>query len=256
MGITLCTSVITEKGDEINSFKAISGRYFRSKFVFEILPIYPYWVALFFATNDVQTNCVVDTSSKELGWECIRKIRSVDVYMWWALSGVRVAPRFYRLLRDFRALESNLELAVRALQVIKFAMMIFLTTHWVGCISYFIALQYDLDWRTWVLEMEYLLPLYDRFSTPTWNTYLLCLYKGLNELTDLGYVLVYPNNMGEMIFSVFVMIASVWLEGNILGTLLNYMVDKDPVAEAHKKEMEDLHRFIEYKNLAPELASR
>ena len=49
---------------------------------------------------------------------------------------------------------------------------------------------------------------------------------------------------------------SIWLEGNILGTLLNYMVDKDPVAEAHKKEMEELRQFIENKNLTPELASR
>ena len=32
-------------------------------------------------------------------------------------------------------------------------------------------------------------------------------------------------------------IASIWLEGYILGTLLNYMVEKDPVAEAHKAQV-------------------
>ncbi len=49
---------------------------------------------------------------------------------------------------------------------------------------------------------------------------------------------------------------SVWLEGSILGTLLNYLVDKDPAAQAHKKNLEELHHFIEAKLLPPETASR
>ena len=49
---------------------------------------------------------------------------------------------------------------------------------------------------------------------------------------------------------------TVWLQGNILGTLLNYLVDKDPVAQAHKKNMEELNQFIEAKLLPPETASR
>ena len=37
-------------------------------------------------------------------------------------------------------------------------------------------------------------------------------------------------------------VASIWLEGYILGTLLNYMVEKDPVAEAHKAQV--IREFI------------
>ena len=51
-------------------------------------------------------------------------------------------------------------------------------------------------------------------------------------------------------------VISIWLEGFILGTLLNYMVDKDPVAEAHRRQLEELARFVEGKNLTPELAHR
>ena len=47
-----------------------------------------------------------------------------------------------------------------------------------------------------------------------------------------------------------------WLEGNILGTLLNYMVERDPAAEAHTKLMEDLQQFTENKNLPAELTAR
>ena len=38
--------------------------------------------------------------------------------------------------------------------------------------------------------------------------------------------------------------------------LLYYMVNKDPAAIAHKREMEDLQQFIESKLLPPDLANR
>jgi hypothetical protein len=46
------------------------------------------------------------------------------------------------------------------------------------------------------------------------------------------------------------------LNGYILGTLLNYMMDRDPVAEAHKRELSELARFAERKQLTPELTGR
>jgi hypothetical protein len=52
------------------------------------------------------------------------------------------------------------------------------------------------------------------------------------------------------------MVITVWLEGNILGTLLHYMVEKDPIAQEHKVQMEELHQFIESKHLPPEIAAR
>ena len=53
-----------------------------------------------------------------------------------------------------------------------------------------------------------------------------------------------------------VKVVSMWLEGNVLGTLLNYMVEKDPVKEEHTKLMEQLRQFVERKNLTTELALR
>ena len=47
-----------------------------------------------------------------------------------------------------------------------------------------------------------------------------------------------------------------WLEGSILGTILNYLVEKDPVAQAHKRNVDELNHFIEAKLLPPETASR
>ena len=34
------------------------------------------------------------------------------------------------------------------------------------------------------------------------------------------------------------------------------MVDNDPIASAHKRQMEELHQFIESKHLPPDLSNR
>jgi hypothetical protein len=49
---------------------------------------------------------------------------------------------------------------------------------------------------------------------------------------------------------------AIYLEGYIIGTLLNYMLDKDPVAENHKREMEELLQYAENKHLSVELSTR
>ena len=38
--------------------------------------------------------------------------------------------------------------------------------------------------------------------------------------------------------------------------LLYYMVNNDPVAVGHKRQMEELHQFVEAKHLPPDLAGR
>ena len=71
-------------------------------------------------------------------------------------------------------------------------------------------------------------------------------------------------------------VITVWLEGSILGTLLHYLVDKDPVTQvafyaltaswrcqyddpimqAYKRSVEELIHFVDTKMLPPETASR
>jgi hypothetical protein len=62
---------------------------------------------------------------------------------------------------------------------------------------------------------------------------------------------------GRANFLVWLMqVIAIWLEGYILGTLLNYMVEKDPVVEAQKRQMEDLGHFVDSNHLSPELSAR
>ena len=83
---------------------------------------------------------------------------------------------------------------------------------------------------------------------------LLCLWKSFKYLQSRLFWLDH-DDLSQVL--------AIWLEGFVLGTLLNYMVtfmghlassflhsielmyrqvDKNPVAEAHKKQLIDLHQ--------------
>ena len=72
-------------------------------------------------------------------------------------------------------------------------LLIIMAAHWVGCIYYFLARTQDFDGSTWLAGIEKLklVPLYrapEAGSEPdVWSEYLLCVYKGFNRLTALGY---------------------------------------------------------------------
>ena len=110
MWISLCTIVPIGPGRDrpLETFQEISKNYFRTTFLWQIVPIFPYWVALFFATNQVQSNCQVPSDLSKISWTCVMDDPSDQMHMWWATSAGRVIPRLWRLIRDFKMMESNL----------------------------------------------------------------------------------------------------------------------------------------------------
>ena len=110
MWISLCTIVPIGPGQDrpLETFQEISKNYFRTAFLWQIVPIFPYWVALFFATNQVQSNCQVPSDLSKISWACVMDDPSDQMHMWWVTSAGRVVPRLWRLIRDFKMMESNL----------------------------------------------------------------------------------------------------------------------------------------------------
>ena len=110
MLISLCTVVPVGPGRDrpLTTFRDISRQYFRTTFMCQIVPVFPYWVALFFATNQVQSTCRVASDLSKISWACVMVDQSDEMHMWWLTSAGRVIPRLWRLVRDFKAMESNL----------------------------------------------------------------------------------------------------------------------------------------------------
>ena len=65
--------------------------------------------------------------------------------------------------------------------------IIIVSIHWVGCIFYFSARLHSFDDSTWLAEQEQNIPLYQVSTSDMLSDYLVCIYKGFNVLTALGY---------------------------------------------------------------------
>jgi hypothetical protein len=65
--------------------------------------------------------------------------------------------------------------------------IIILSTHWVGCIFYFLARLRSFDDSTWLAAQELNIPLYQVSTSDMLSDYIICIYKGVNVLTALGY---------------------------------------------------------------------
>ena len=151
--VQFCTIIPARhpKEERITTFLGIARHVFRTSYLLEILPAFPYWITFVAAKNQVQHQCAIHGNPYLVSWGCFVNDWAIELVWWWILSGVRALPRILRLLRDFHAIESNLvrmpiqiriylrrmiplrqEVTVRSLQILKFSVMIFMSSHWVN----------------------------------------------------------------------------------------------------------------------------
>lgn len=61
------------------------------------------------------------------------------------------------------------------------------------------------------------------------------LYKGFNAITNLAYDPAVPRLLLEIILQTIVVLLQVGVEAYVLGTLLHYIVKKDPSVVAFRR---------------------
>eukprot|EP00960_Hanusia_phi_P033536 750499-Hanusia_phi.AAC.10 len=135
------------------------------------------------------------------------------IWLWWLSTIPKIVIRMSRLIKYFESMTKDLRFSVQKLQAINVGLVILLSSHWVGCILYFLARIQNFSHKTWVSKM-----------------------RGDQTDSELS--------------------RQVYLQGLILGTLLNYLVRKDPSAEAHKEHMERVRQFMSAKQIPLELQER
>jgi len=182
-----------------------------------------------------------------------------SAWLWWVSGIPRVTQRVRRFAFYFESILVDPTINAKRLQAFRVAIIIFLSAHWVGSLFYFLARLQGFGSTTWLADFEHLLPDYQIELSSKHNVtidYVLCIYKGFNALSNLAYDWGIPMNEVEMIFSLMVMLLQVYISALILGTLLNYLVRKDPQEEAHKQQMANVRLFMDQKNIPHELHDR
>jgi hypothetical protein len=221
------------------------------RFPLEILPLCFFYTATVFCSQALMPYCL--TSDPPL---CVTDTRAWPMWVWWAASSLRSIPRMLRLQRYWRGLETNLNVRLGALQLLKGAFMIFMACHWVGCGYFFLARINFRDEQTWLASVEPQFPLYDRFQSAVPTQYVLCLFRGINAMTTIGLFMTFPNHVEEIVFTICVVGVQLWLNATTIGALIFYFGRKDLVTETQKRRIEALHAYFESKMLPLDLREK
>ena len=178
-----------------------------------------------------------------------------NLWLWWISSLPRLVFRVRYLLHFFKAMDMNLNVAVSSMQIVKFVLMIFMSAHWIGSLSFFAARVQPAGNPTWLDSLPPVFPMFEResafFTARSLSNYILCLYKGVDGLVSIGYFPMVPTNTIEMILALSVQYLAILVTAYILGSLFHYLLvsQKDALKEEHTKKMQNLEYFMEDRHL-------
>lgn len=88
-------------------------------------------------------------------------------YLWWYLASIVRVPRCARLVSALRAMTLDLDKNVRRVQAYQFVSLLFFSTHWVGCVFFWLARQRAYDELTWVDQLGELYDVCPTLPRPT-----------------------------------------------------------------------------------------
>ena len=246
IGLALVTAVpkgtYKEQASSAITLPAIAALYFRHESMKAIGPplLYQFtsWVMMLLPHNDENLQ-----NAKIFNW------------VWW----VAMLPRFfYNFLRLYKysvdsVVDPKVTRNIKLFQLFRIVIIILACSHQIGCAYYFVARIYDFDDSTWIHAFEEAMPLYRFKESQTSSEYLLLVFKGFCRVASLRYDPGLPGNVPELLLGVAVMFLSVWITSMILGTLLTFLVRRDPMEVAHKERMEALRRYMEQKHVPQDL---
>ena len=180
-----------------------------------------------------------------------------NIYMWiWFVS---MMPRFASDVRRVHKyagesiVDPKVTSNVKQFQFVKIIMYILIFAHLIGCTYYFLARINGFDETTWISAFEGALPFYKKSESNVGGDYLLIIFKGFCRVASLGYDPGLPANMGELLLAMLVMALSIYVSSLILGTLLTYLVRRDPFEVAYTERLEGLRLYMERKHLPEDM---
>ena len=198
--------------------------------------------------------------------------QNANIYRWiWLASMLPRLARNITTLWKYKTesvVDPNVIKSISHFQMGFVGIVIFLMAEFIGCFYYFLARLVEFDDTTWIKSFEKTLPFYEHGVERVHNTtgsfqtiqesdfssqFLLVIFKGFCRVASLGYDPGLPGNFGEMWFAVSVMVVSVFIVSLILGTVLTYVVRRDPMEVAHQQRLEALRIYMDKKHVPEDL---
>ena len=148
-------------------------------------------------------------------------VQRVPMIVFWCCQLLKF-PYLLSLKDYIRTKERTPSYDVNKVASFKFFLLIFLWAHYIGLLFYFLCIlvgfDTNLETQSWVIQFG----VYSGLQINTHeilvlSDYLLCMYKGLNTLTQLGFEGTVPRRMEELIFALITYFVQLVVEAYILG---------------------------------------
>jgi len=195
-------STFPQQPDTASSFGAIRFFRVRHELFWHLVPIFAY-----------QLTSLMLASGGLLGQANQSDLHTQSLWLWWASGIPRLIQRLRRFSFYFESILVDPTINAQHLQAFRVALIIFLSSHWVGCVFYFLARLQAFVSTTWLSDFEHLLPNYEIRTSDLAIDYLLCMYKGFNALSNLAYDLgIYSQKYTVLMISLFKMITKLTFE--------------------------------------------
>lgn len=183
----------------------------------------------------------------------LSQLRTVQV--WFVTSFLRL-PRVLRLIGYYKTQAINLDVPMRRLQISKFALLVYLVPHWVGCMFFLISRLDDFGPETWPVNVQAVVGSFGVQTASTAERYLMIMWKGVNAMTNLGYESIRPKTTVEIVWTCVMYFLQTLLASYILGTLFHYMTARDHNLENFRRKISMLQNFMRERNLPRDLRGK
>lgn len=165
----------------------------------------------------------------------------------------------FRLLKLFRIFKldhmkgrlEKFDVSPALINVVSLLMMLMLAAHVIACFWVFIARQ-DVLGKNWKNANSWITNSNLEDAGP-FETYVCALYWTLATILSIGYGDIHAVNMGERVFSIFVMLTGGIMFGAIISQITRLTEAQNPMQKLVNASMTELEVFLSLKQLPKHL---
>ncbi|KAF0687933.1 Aste57867_20425 [Aphanomyces stellatus] len=221
MDIVNFFSAFESRGRLESRWRLIILRYLTSWFLVDILSAFPF-ESVYAATYDITDPNVSQTFAF---------FRLVKLCRMFGFTHILNRVEYALLLKSTQS------------GLLKFFLLVCLTSHWFSCFFYFLS---DGVANGWVAKQE----LQDR---PIFDKYVNAFYWSIMTMTTVGYGDVTGQNTQERAFSIFAMVVGAWIFAYGITNVVATVANLNPNDTEFQLKMDGINNFMERRDLPFEL---
>ena len=219
-----------DEGLWIVTHSRIAGRYMRSWFVIDVVSTIPFDM---FVAVAPAAGVDADSAAAMSNLKVLRVVRLFRL--------IKLA-RVLRASRIFKRWETQIAMSYGMQSLIKFALLVVTTTHWLSCLLRLVVeLELSRDDRN--NPVNYLVSN-DIADASEWNQYLVGTYWALMTITTIGYGDVALVTDGEKLVGMLSMAVGGFIYAYIVGAVCGIVATMDEATAKFQQRMDALQQYM------------